>query len=159
MRKRVKREGDVEEGMCKVVISNQPLFALIPCQKKNQTSSQETHEKATREKAVCEAHDQKLKGHASLSSREVPTKHYVWQKVKLFYQILYPHYKYLHYPRIVRSAFLRENPSKYTLELEIVIPTIIYTLPLGFPLLLPLYLYILERFLAQTLTIPNLSVE
>ena len=31
--------------------------------------------------------------------------------------------------------------------------------PLGFPLLLPLYLYILERFLTQTLTTPNLSVE
>ena len=52
-----KGEGDVEEGMCKVVISNYPLFTLIPCQKKNQTSSQETHEKATREKAMCEAHD------------------------------------------------------------------------------------------------------
>ena len=94
-----------------------------------------------------------------MPSREVPAKHCVWQNEKLFYQILYPHYKYLHYPRIVRSAFLRENPSKYTLELEIVIPTIIYTLPLGFPLLLPLHLYILERFLAQKLTIPNLSVE
>ena len=38
-------------------------------------------------------------------------------------------------------------------------PTIIYTFSLDFPLLLPLHLYIIERFLAQTLTTPNLSVE
>ena len=68
-------------------------------------------------------------------------------------------YIYPYYPRIVISVFLKENPSKYTWELEIVIPTIIYTFPLGFSLLLPLHLYILERFLAQTLTTPNLSVE
>ena len=82
-----------------------------------------------------------------------------WQKDKLFYQILYPHYKYPHYQWNVRIAFQRENPSKYTWELEIVIPTIIYTFPLSFPLLLPLHLYILERFLTQTLTTPDLSVE
>ena len=91
------------------------------------------------------------------SSREVPVKHSVWQKVKLLYQILYPHYKYHHYPQIVRSAFQRENPSKYTRELEIVIPTIIYTFPCGFPQLLPLQLWILNRLLAQTLTTPILS--
>ena len=84
-------------------------------------------------------------------------KHSVWQKVKLLYQILYPHYKYPHYPQIVRSAFQRENPNKYTRELEIVIPTIIYTFPCGFPQLLPLQLWILNRLLAQTLTTPILS--
>ena len=66
-------------------------------------------------------------------SREVLAKHSVGQKVKLVYQILYPHYIYPHYPWIVKSAFERENPSKYTWELEIVIPTIIYTFPCGFP--------------------------
>ena len=93
------------------------------------------------------------------SSCEVPTKHSFWQKVKLLYQILYPHYKYPHYPWIVRSAFQRENPSKYTWELEVVIPIIIYTFPCGFPRLLPLHLYILESFIAQILTTPNLSVK
>ena len=93
------------------------------------------------------------------SSREVPAKHFIWQKDKVFFQILCPHYKYPYYPWIVRSAFQRENPSKYTWELEIVIPTIIYTFPFGIPLLLPLHLYILERFLAQTLTTSNLSVK
>jgi len=39
------------------------------------------------------------------------------------------------------------------------LPTIIYTISLKFPLLLPLHLYILERFLTQTLTSPILSVE
>ena len=72
---------------------------------------------------------QKLSG----PSREVPAKPTIWQKVYLLYQILYPHYIYLHYPWIVRSAFQRENPSKYTWELEIVIPTIIYIFPCGFP--------------------------
>ena len=41
--------------------------------------------------------------------------------------ILYLHYTYPHYPHIVRSAFQRENPRIHTWELEIVIPTIIYT--------------------------------
>ena len=90
-------------------------------------------------------------------SHEVLTKHSVWQKVKLFYQILYPHYKYSHYPQIIMSAFQRKNPSKYTWGLEIFIPTIIYTFPYGCPQLLPLYLYILERFITQTLTTPYLS--
>jgi len=92
-------------------------------------------------------------------SREVPAKHFVWQKVKLVYQILYPHYIYLHYLRIVKSAFQRENPGKYTWEWEIFILTILYTFPLSFPLFLPLHLYILERLLAQILTTPNLSVK
>ena len=92
-------------------------------------------------------------------SREVLLKHSVLQKVKLLYQILYPHCTYPHYPQIVRSVFQRENPNKYTWELEIVILTIIYTFPLGFPLLLPLHRYILKRFLSQTFTTPNLSVK
>ena len=45
---------------------------------------------------------------------------------------LYPHYIYPHYPQIVSSAFYRENPIKHTWELEIVIPTIIYTFPCVF---------------------------
>ena len=72
---------------------------------------------------------------------------------------LYPHYIYPHYPQIVRSVFQRENPRKYTWELEIVISTIIYTFPCGFPQLLPLHLYILERLIAQTLTTLILSVK
>ena len=57
------------------------------------------------------------------------------------------------------SAFQRENPRKYTWEVEIVIPTIIYTFPYGFPQLLPLHLHIFERLLPQTLTTPILSVK
>ena len=82
-----------------------------------------------------------------------------WQKFYLLYQILYPHYIYPLYPQIIRSAFQRENHSKYTWELEIVIPTIIYTIPCGFSQLLPLHLYILERLLVQTLPILILSVK
>ena len=68
-------------------------------------------------------------------------------------------YIYPHYPQIIRSAFQRENPKNYTWEFEIVIPIIIYTFPYGFPQLLPLHLYILERLQAQTLTTPILSVK
>ena len=92
-------------------------------------------------------------------SREVLTKHSIWQKDKVFYQIIYSHYIYSHYPQNVRSSFQREILSKNTWELEIVIPTIIYTFSLGFPLLQPLCLYILEMFLAQTLISLNLSIE
>ena len=53
---------------------------------------------------------------------------------------LYPHYIYHNYPQSVRSVFHKENPRKYTWELKIVIPTIIYTFPCGFPQLLPLHL-------------------
>ena len=91
--------------------------------------------------------------------RELPAKHFVWQKDKVLYQILYLHYTYPHYPRNVRSAFQRENLNKNTWELEIIIPTIIYIFSLGFLLLLLLHLYLLERFLTQILTTPNMSVE
>ena len=57
------------------------------------------------------------------------------------------------------SSFQRENTRKYTWELEIIIPIIIYTFPCGFSQLLPLHLYIFERLLAQTLTTPILSVK
>ena len=115
------------------------------------------HENLTREKATYKVYDWKMKSHARLEvfasvswerpSCEVLAKLSVWQKEKMFYQILYPHYKYPNYPRNVKNVFQRENPSQNTWELEIVIPTIIYTFSLGFPLLLPLHFYILERFL------------
>ena len=38
-------------------------------------------------------------------SHEVPRNFLFGKKLKLFYQILYSHYKYPHYPWIVRSAF------------------------------------------------------
>ena len=43
--------------------------------------------------------------------------------------------------------FQRENLSIHTWELEIIIPTIIYTILYGFPLLLPLHIHILERLI------------
>ena len=72
---------------------------------------------------------------------------------------LHPHYIYSYYLYIVRSAFQRENLSKHIWELEIVIPTIIYTSFVVFLILLPLYIHILERLIAQILTTPNLSVK
>ena len=72
---------------------------------------------------------------------------------------LYSHYIYPHYPQSVRSDFQRENPRKYTWELEIVIPTIIDTFPYGFSQFLPLHLHIFERLIVQTLITLILSVK
>ena len=51
-----------------------------------------------------------------------------------------PGCQYPHYLWIVSSSFQRENSSKYTWELEVVIPTIIYTFFCGFSQLLPFHL-------------------
>ena len=83
----------------------------------------------------------------------------VWQKVIFCFTMFLPT---LYIPSLLtncKKCFLEKNPRKYTWELDIVIPTIIYTFPCGFPQLLSLNLYILERLLAQTLTTPILSVK
>ena len=128
------------------------------------------HENLTREKATYKVYDWKMKSHARLEvfasvswerpSCEVLAKLSVWQKVMFCFTKFIPTlYIYPHYPQIVRSAFQRENSKKYTWELEIVIPIIIYTFPCGFPQLLPFYFYILERLIAQTLTTTILIVK
>ena len=62
-------------------------------------------------------------------------------------------------PTYSEECFLRGNPSHNPRELEIVIPTILYTIHCGFPQLLPLQFQILERLIAQKLTILILSVK
>ena len=57
-----------------------------------------------------------------------------------------------------KGELLRENPSKNTWELEIVIPTILYTF-VEFPHLLPLHFHTIERLRAQTITTPFESVK
>ena len=54
---------------------------------------------------------------------------------------------------------LREKILAKHLRVRDCLPTIIYTISLKFPLLLPLHFHFLERFLTQTLTSPILSVE
>ena len=134
------------------------LFVRDECERlvKNQASKVESMDfvtsswEATHEKATCRAHDKKLKGHArwlvswvscDMGQLAKYLRNILFsKKLCLLYQILYPHYIYSHYQRIVRSVFKRENPRKYTWELEIVIPTIIYTFHCGFPQLLSLHL-------------------
>ena len=122
---------------------------------KNRASKVESMDFATglwvaiREKTMC-AHDWKMKSCARLSflwlSREKgqPLKNpqkFLFGKMLCFaLPFFYPYYIYPHYSRIVRSAFQRENTKKYTWELEIIIPTIIYTFTYGFPQLLPFHL-------------------
>ena len=88
-------------------------------------------------------------------SRNILFCHFVISNTPGFYQ----NYTYPHYPHIEMSAFQRENPSHYSWDLEIVIPTILYTIHYGFPQLLPLHIQIFERLIAQTLTTPILSVK
>ena len=80
-------------------------------------------------------------------------------KINCFTQFFTHNINTLITPELKGVLFRDKNPSKNTWELGIVIPTIIYTFSLGFPLLLHLNIYILERFLAQILTTPNQSVE
>ena len=71
---------------------------------------------------------------------------------------LYLHYISSHYPWNCKETFKEKTLKIYFRVLDYK-PTIIYIISLSFPLLLPLQLQILERFLAQTLTSPNLSVQ
>ena len=91
-------------------------------------------------------------------SRKVPMKH----SVLLFWHICStmssPTLYILSLPTYWKEWFLK-NPRYYPWELEIVIPTILYTILCGFPQLLPLHIQIVERLIFQTLTTPILSVK
>ena len=54
---------------------------------------------------------------------------------------------------------LREKTLAKHLRVKDCLPIILYIISLEFPLLLSMNLYILERFLTQTLISPILSVE
>ena len=135
----------------------------------NKWFSRVSREKLTCERVTCRAHEWKMKSHARLEvfasvsqvrpACEVLTKLSVWQKVKFCFTKSLPTLYIPLLPTNCKECFQRENPRKYTWELEIVIPTIIYTFPCDFPQLLPLHLYILERLLAQTLTTLILRVK
>ena len=56
-------------------------------------------------------------------------------------------------------VLLRENPNHKSWELEIVIPTILYTITCGFSSTPTSPFHILERLIAQTLTTPFQSVK
>ena len=118
--------------------------------------------------AMCTTHDWNVKSHDSWFLRVfrwqgLPTR-YPRNILFCYFGISSPlclhlHYIYHHYPHIKRSAFQRENPRYNPWKLEIVIPTILYTILYGFPQLLPLHIQILEILIAQTLTKPILNVK
>ena len=66
---------------------------------------------------------------------------------------------YTIYTHILRWVLFRETTLTITLELEIVIPTILYTIHCSFSQLFPLHIQIIERLIAQMLTTPILSVK
>ena len=124
---------------------------------------------SSREANSCRVYDWNVKSHDSLEFLRISCRWGLPSKysrnilfgyfVMFALPSLYPHYIYPYYSHIVRSVFQRENLRNYPWELEIVIPTIIYTFPCGFSLFLLLHIQILERLIAQTLTTPNLSVK
>ena len=69
------------------------------------------------------------------------------------------HTIYIHITHNCWWELLRENPSQKPWELEISIPTYLYTFACGFPQLLPFHFHIIERLIAQILTTPFESVK
>ena len=69
------------------------------------------------------------------------------------------HTIYTHITHNFCGVLLIENPNPKPWELEIAIPTYLYTFACGFPQLLPLHFHIIERLIAQTLTTPCQSVK
>ena len=69
------------------------------------------------------------------------------------------HTIYAHITHNWWGVLLRENPNLKPRELEIIIPIYLYTYACGFPQLLPLHFYTIERLIAQTLTTPFQSVK
>ena len=98
-----------------------------------------------------------------LASKTFPwdtRKTFCFGNLSYLIHLVYTHTIYTHITHICWGVlFQRENPSHNLWELEIVIPTILYTIHCGFPQLLPLNFQILERLIAQTLTTPILSVK
>ena len=100
--------------------------------------------KKAREKHMLETEKSSAKLHFTSTSRnrpscEVPTKLFTWKILSVIF-LLFTYTDIPSLPTKVKKVFQRENPNKYTWKLEIVIPTIIYTFPCGFPRLLPLHL-------------------
>ena len=92
-------------------------------------------------------------------SCEIPAKHSILSIYHIWYTRFLHTLYILTLPTYCEECFQRENHSHNSWELEIVIPTILYTIYCGFPQLLPLHFQILERLIAQTLTTPMLSVK
>ena len=80
----------------------------------------------------------------------------------ILYYLIHTSWTYTIYTHITHKWWgepLRKNPSKNTWELEIVIPTILYTFVCRISSLIPLHFYTIERLIAQTLTTPFESVK
>ena len=92
-------------------------------------------------------------------SHEIPAKHSVLLFCHIWYTMSSPTLYIPSLPTYWEECFQRENSSHNIWELEIVIPTILYTIHCGFPQLLPLHIQILEMLIVQTLTTPILSVK
>ena len=65
-------------------------------------------------------------------SREIPVKHSVLLNCHIWYTLFCTHAIYTPITHICWEVLLRENPSHYPWELEIVIPTFLYTIYCGF---------------------------
>ena len=119
----------------------------LKLQRMNKWISQLAHDCLARslpaKRATCRAHDWKMKGCARLyvfasislvrPSHEGLAKLFVWRKIIICFTMSLPTWYIPSLPTNCNECFLERNPYKYTWELEIVIPTIIYTFLCGFP--------------------------
>ena len=91
-------------------------------------------------------------------SHEWLAKLTAWTFWNVFFSFLYQHYISPLYPQNSKEI-LREKTLAIHMRVRDCKPIIIYTISLSFPLHLPLQLQILETFLAQTLTSPNMIAK
>ena len=98
----------------------------------------------------------------TLASKSFPRdtrKTFCFSRLSFLIHTFYAYTIYTHITHRCWGVLQREKPSRKLWELEIVIPTYLYTLLVDFPQLLPLHFHIHERLIAQTLTTPILSVK
>ena len=81
-------------------------------------------------------------------------KTFCFARLSFFIHTFCVYTSYTHITYRCWGVLQRENPNHKLWELEIVIPTYLYTFACGFPLLLPLHFHTIERLIAQTLTTP-----
>ena len=84
---------------------------------------------------------------------------FCFAKLSFLIHSIFTHTIYTPITHICWGVLMRENPNHKHWELEIVIPTILYTITCGFFSTPTLHFHTLERLIAQILTTPFKSVQ
>ena len=95
--------------------------------------------------------------HEYLTSKAFPRdtrKTFCFARLSILIYTFYAYTIYTHITYRCWRVLLRENPSHKPWELEIVMPTYLYTFACRFPQLLPLHFHTIERLIAKHLPHP-----